>query len=435
MESLTEYEDHQQRTKMPAHLITGLAILGLILAGVFCFVLLGHTASPVLERATLEAGHSVTPELFLRNAEKYRDFAVFKTEIYELDTSIPGEYPLVLTVKNRDYDTVLEILDRTAPTAEPAKCSTVPGVLPAPEALVTRIKDVSSVTVAYAAEPDVSRTGTVDAQVILTDAYGNTNVVQVSILVNNDQTPPVIEGATDLVYYLGETIDFKRGITVTDNETAAPELTVDISQVNLSSPGTYPVIYIAQDDSGNEATVTVQLTLRETSQEEISENVVLEMAQDILRDITTEVMTPMEVAFAIFRWSSNQISYIGTSNKSSWQQAAYDAFTLKAGDAFTYFAAAKALYTAAGIENIDVVCSDPTQPGHYWSLINLGQGWYHVDCTPRRDSGFFFMNTDAELEEYSLRNDSHIFDPDAYPERATTSVQSLVDYDTGKVFG
>ena len=100
------------------------------------------------------------------------------------------------------------------------------------------------------------------------------------------------------------------------------------------------------------------------------------------------------------------------------------------------FAAAKALYDVAGIENVDVVKSDTSHSSHFWSLINLGDGWYHVDCTPRRKVGYFFMNTDAELEAYSKENkNSHIFDTDAYPERSTKSVQDLIDYKAGKVKG
>ena len=42
------------------------------------------------------------------------------------------------------------------------------------------------------------------------------------------------------------------------------------------------------------------------------------------------------------------------------------------------------------------------------------------------------MVTDAELEAYSVEHhNSHIFDPDLYPERATESVQDKVDYADG----
>ena len=53
-----------------------------------------------------------------------------------------------------------------------------------------------------------------------------------------------------------------------------------------------------------------------------------------------------------------------------------------------------------------------------------------MDCTPRKGTGdLFFMVTDEELENYSEKHsNSHIFDKDAYPERATKSIQDQVDY-------
>ena len=161
---------------------------------------------------------------------------------------------------------------------------------------------------------------------------------------------------------------------------------------------------------------------------------VYDLAQEVLDKITTEDMTDMEVAFAIYRWTKSNIGYVGSSDKSSWVSAAYQAFTERSGDCYNYFAAAKAMYEVAGIQNVDVVKSDTTHSSHYWSLINLGDGWYHVDCTPRRVVGYFFMNTDAELEAYSVNNkNSHIFDGSLYPERATESVQDMVDYANGKI--
>ena len=265
--------------------------------------------------------------------------------------------------------------------------------------------------------------------------------------VMKDTTPPEIQNAVDRVFWLGDSIVYSgkctretdqgkveyQKVTATDNSGLA-ELTINRDAVNTEVAGTYPVIYTAVDDAGNETSVTVQFTLMEKPQGYIDPETVYEMAQDILDDITTEDMTDMEVAFAIYYWAKNNIGYVNSSDKSSWTAAAYQAFTRRSGDCYNYFAAAKALYTVAGIENVDVVKSDTSHSSHYWSLINLGDGWYHVDSTPRRQVGYFFMNTDAELEAYSVENkNSHIFDGSLYPERATESVQDMVDYANGKI--
>ena len=410
-------------------------VLLAVLAVLLCFLMLSP-GQPLLESLTVEAGTFPTAQMFLAEGEKYGDMVSFKTDMSTINVRIPGEYPLVINVGDKEYSTLMVIQDRTAPTATAAAYVTEVDVLPEAAALVTNIDDVSEVTVSYVQEPDVSKGGTATAKVKLTDAYGNSSVMEVSLTVTADEEPPVIEGAVDLEFFLGQSISYKSGITVSDNETANPKLTVDNSQVDTETAGTYPVTYTAADDAGNTTSVTVNLTLKVKPKDYVDEETVYQLAQEVLDDITTDSMSDMEVAFAIYQWTKTNIAYTGSSDKSSWVKGAHQAFTKKSGDCFNYFAAAKALYNVAGIENVDVVKSDTSHSSHFWSLINLGSGWYHVDCTPRRKVGYFFMNTDAELEAYSAKNkNSHIFDSDAYPERATESVQDLIDYKAGKVKG
>ena len=422
---------NQQRENL--RVLCGFLIL--LLAGLLSFLML-RPGELLLERVSVEAGTAPSPAMFLVDAQAYGELAAFKTDMSTVNINVPGEYPIVITINGKDYSTVMEIVDKTPPAAAPSGYATEVGVLPEAYMLVTDVKDVSDVTVSYYQEPDVSKGGTAEAIVRLTDAYGNTTDMVVELLVTADEVPPVIEGAVDLEYFLGESISYKSGITVTDDETESPKLSVDNSQVDSSKAGTYPVTYTATDDAGNTASVTVQLTLKEKPKGYVDKETVYDLARKVLDDITNDSMTDMEVAFAIYKWTKSNIAYTGSSDKSSWTKGAYQAFTKKSGDCYNYFAAAKALYDVAGIENVDVIKSDTSHSSHYWSLINLGDGWYHVDCTPRRNVGYFFMNTDAELEAYSKKNkNSHIFDTDAYPERATESVQDLVDYKNGKVKG
>ena len=102
--------------------------------------------------------------------------------------------------------TTLPAGDTTPPTAEPVDTVIRDGKLPDPAALVTNIRDEGEVAVTWMRQPDVTQSGETTALVRLTDEAGNTSVVEVKLTVIVDQEPPVIEGAVDLEFYVGDPI-------------------------------------------------------------------------------------------------------------------------------------------------------------------------------------------------------------------------------------
>lgn len=415
---------HKRRFKMWVYVVFVVLIILIILC-----VWRAVFSSPVEKNVTLEAGSEITVDKFTDKTDE----VAFVTDVATIDTAKIGEYEVVLTYGKKEVTCTLTIQDTVAPSATAATVSTAVGTLPEATDCVTDIVDATAVTASYKAEPDVSKSGQVEAVVILVDEGGNQTEVPVTIVVADDTEAPVITGVTDKQIEVGASISYKKDVTVTDNVDPEPELTIDNSQVDLNKPGQYPVTYTATDFAGNTTSVTVKVIVTEKNTSTITDEQVYYYARPILEEITDDSMTDMEVAFAIYNWVGYNLDYVNDSDKSSWQVGAYDALSSFRGDCFNYFAVAKALYNCAGIENIDVVKSDTSHSSHYWSLINLGDGWYHVDPTPRKgDDDRFFMVTDEELLSYSQRHyNSHIFDLEAYPARATTSIQDKIDY-TGK---
>lgn len=76
-----------------------------------------------------------------------------------------------------------------------------------------------------------------------------------------DIAPPQITGVRDYTVYVGDSVDFLKGIEVTDDADPCPKLKIDTNSVFFDYPGVYTVVYVAWDESGNEscryATVTV----------------------------------------------------------------------------------------------------------------------------------------------------------------------------------
>lgn len=235
------------------------------------------------------------------------------------------------------------------------------------------------------------------------------------ITVQVDTEPPKIEGAHDQTIYIGDTIAYKKDITVTDNRDNNVKLEVNSSAVNSKKSGTYNVIYKATDNSGNVATKTVTLKVIERPIVAITatKDDLDSLADTVLATIITNDMSKVQKAKAIYDWTKHHISYVDNSDKSDWVKAAIQGIKKGSGDCFVYFSTSQELLTRAGIENQEVI---KTTGNHYWSLINCGEGWYHFDTTPRFGGGEFFMLTDAQIEEYSKKHDdSHVWDKTKYP--------------------
>lgn len=225
-----------------------------------------------------------------------------------------------------------------------------------------------------------------------------------------DKIPPVIASAADKVVYLGDSVSYRSGITVTDNDDDSIALQVDASKVDLTRLGEYPLTYSATDKRGNSASVTVKVIVIErpagdpgTSTSVCTKEELDALCSTILAEILTDGMTVREKAEAIFNRVA-QIRYVGTSDKSSWIGGAYIGLTAGRGDCFNYFSAAKALLTLAGIPNYDLKRAGGTSD-HYWQIVYVDGGWYHFDACPH-PNGYdlrCFLLTEEEVDAYSQK--------------------------------
>lgn len=248
-----------------------------------------------------------------------------------------------------------------------------------------------------------------------------------------DVTPPTVTGE-DFEITEGDSVSYKKQITVVDDLDPNPTVEVDNSAVDQDTPGSYPVIYTVTDAAGNTTTLTLTLTVKEkVVAPQATEEYVLYEAGKILDEITDDSMSELQVAYSIYRWTKYNIGYLDSSDKTDWVVGAYDGFTKRRGDCFTYYSVSKALLTAAGIDNVDMVKhrTSDKQSRHYWSLVNVGEGWYHFDSTPYifKNSNFF-MVTDEELAAWddTYYKNAHNFIADGLPERETESIQDRVNY-------
>lgn len=415
--------------KTVSRVVTAVVLTGLIAANAIMLVRLYNRKvaerirNDIITEVTIETGDPVELRLFFINPLEDSSFV---TDVSQIDTSFPASYILKVKAGKVVQDVVLNVQDTTPPVATAVPQTIYTGRLPEASECLEVVPDGGEVTVSYLEdEPDVSQGGEYLIPVEVTDRYGNSTAVHVPFTVIDDHTPPVISGTQDLEYFIGDNILYRDGVTVTDDYDTDPQLTIDTSDVDADEEGYYTVRYLAEDEYGNTSEQDIQLHLRIMPEGYVDPEIVYAEAREVLESITEPGMSDVEVAFRIFRWTSTNLHYIGTSIKTDWTAGAHEGFTTLRGDCYTYWACAKALLDVAGIPNMCVNRNPAYNSCHFWNLVQLDGQWYHCDSTPSfSHDGYWFMRTDAELDG------GHRFDPEAdeLPDRATESVQSRLDY-------
>ncbi len=388
-------------------------------------------SSASLAEIQLEAGQD------LPNAgdffAEYQADAVFLTDMGAVSSNVPGTYPVEVKAGGKSYTSKLVIVDTVAPKGTGAHVNAgAQGALKA-EDFVTDIQDATAVTVTFVDEPDWSISGTQNISVLLTDAGGNTATIQGTLTYAPDSVPPVISGTKHLQAYVGDTVSYKSGVTVTDNMDSKPKLEIDNSQVDLSKAGVYSVTYRATDAAGNSTSVTVNLTVLEKPDNYVAPEKVYAEIDAILAKFIRADMTDREKVEAVYVWTRRGVhfTYGDGPHMEDYVQQAYSFLHDQAlkGDCYSFHAIQKIMLERLNIPTIDVrKVKDPTNPkdsNHVWLLVSMdgGKTYYHMDNTW---SPALCLVTDAQLDAFSAAIDSHPFNRDKslYPATPTQQLSA-----------
>ena len=476
-------------------LLIGGGVIVLVLIAVLTMLLIPGNISREL---TVEAGRDTITANDFRKEDKGID-AQFVSDMTAVDLSTPGVYPVKVQYKNKTYDCTLTVEDTLPPEAVVQNVAVYSNQTLSPEDFVVSVTDATAVTVSLRPEPDLTREaqtlmtviltdaagnvaeyeavlnvfvdngapqltgveamftyigtepdylanvtamddrdvaleilvdkskvdlssiGTYDVVYSVTDAAGNTTSVPTTVTVTDDSVAPTIQGVHDISMYLGSAASYRSGVEVRDDKDSAPKLEVDSSQVDLSNPGVYPLVYTARDMTGNTTRIEVTVTVAEKPSTYVESEVIEAKADELLKKIVTEGMSDEAKVKAIYSYVRSHYTYSGHSDKTDWMQGAYVMMTEGQGDCFNYYAVAKLLMERCGIPNIDVrkVRNTPDDSDHYWSLVSVdgGNTYYHLDTTPRVGEGDdFCLVTDAFLDAYSdTHGKCHNRDKALYP--------------------
>lgn len=236
-----------------------------------------------------------------------------------------------------------------------------------------------------------------------------------------DNQSPSLWGVRNRQLYVGDSLAYLEGVSAVDAIDPEPVITVDNSRVDLSTPGTYSVIYTATDASGNQCSEEASVTVLELPEGWASAEDIEEEMENLIQELSLKTMTTKEQVFAIYDWCHENLKYGGHTNRANVRQAAYSMLMERQGDCYGYYALSKVLFDTLGIPNIDVekVKNHADDSNHFWSLVSVdgGENYYHFDATPRvGQTESFCLITDEALDAYSEANKfSHNRNKDLYP--------------------
>lgn len=253
----------------------------------------------------------------------------------------------------------------------------------------------------------------------------DTNIPEVSVI-----PPPVIYGLTSensasntelaLTIYPDKKYLLTKYIKAKDSKGNPLQVTVDTSEIDWTKKGAYPVTYSATDPAGNTTSLhmTVQLRLVETADQ---------YADTILKKITNSSWSDTQNANAIYQYVRKNLSYVDSNDQESWEKSGIYGLKYKNGNCFVFYSLSKLLLTRYGIPNLTVRRSPGHNSNHWWNLVYVQDGWYHLDTTPMRKIAITCLITNEQLIDYSNKAGSeHVWDTTAYPDCATKKISTVV---------
>lgn len=392
-----------------------ITIIALAVAVLIVAIIILLSSNKVRNVVTVEAGiETLDVSDFIKNKN---DSGTFVTDLSTNNLNTPGIYDVKIKIGKKIYSLKVEVVDTIAPTGKTVNQEIWVNEKIEAREFVQNVTDVTDVDIYFAEEPDFSKTGEQEVLIILEDTSKNKTQLKALLNIKEDTEPPEIDGVQDQTVYIGETVSYRRDVTVLDNKDENIDLKIDSSDVNLKKAGSYKVIYSAADSAGNTATEIATIHVKEKPAGYATEEELNNLADKVLANILKEDMTEPEQLWAIYKWTRTHIAYVGNSDKTNWIKEAARGIQKGTGDCFTYYSTSKALLTRAGFENM-IVLRDTDSSFHAWNLVKVRDNWYHFDTTPSRRGYYYicFLRTDAEVLKYSEWCKEYFkFDQTKYP--------------------
>lgn len=321
------------------------------------------------DAVTVELGDTLEiADLLLRP----EDGALFEDQasVDRINASGLGTYLITGTHEGQTCQCVVTVRDTVSPDLEVKPLTIELGKTALAAEFVVSSWDLSGdVTVSLVKTPDYEKLGKQNVTVEARDASGNVTLVETTLEIKEDMTPPVFQGVGDMRVEIGSTPDYAFSVVAVDSKDGYVEFTYQAIQEDTSRSGSYFVIYTATDKAGNKATYRRKIIV-DHDQSDVA--ALVAQYADQLSDDPEEIMY----------WCYENIWYWGD----GWGEGdpVWYGLTYWEGNCYVHAYCLQAILDHKGYETQLIWTTEKT---HYWVLVNIGgEGedavWRHIDSTP-----------------------------------------------------
>ena len=362
----------------------------------------------VKETVTIEAGSQVpSAEDFLKQS---MSGVSCNTDLSGIDCSKPGDHTVELAWGPFTQNSKLVIRDTVAPTGETRDLLMTVKDNPKPEDFIVSYDDVTDVTIRYVLDPDMKKEGTQTVNILLADEADNHTILKAKLTLYDENNAPVIQGAENKSVFVGDTISYRKGVSVKSSTDEEPVLDIDSSAVDLDTPGVYPVTYTATDIYGRSSSVSINVEVEEKPENYDDIVRLNEMVDQKLAELIQPGMSEIEKAFAIFRFVRLNIPWNRGRTEHDPVAQAIRGMEGNVGDCYTHAVTCQILLEHAGFV-VALVEKNSDTGMHFWLMVYINGAWYHMDPSNIYIHNYVaFLSTDAQLQEYARKYRPHLYD-------------------------
>ena len=187
-----------------------------------------------------------------------------------VDTQKKGRYDVNVKYYNKLKPLTVEVSDTKPPTLRVSDYKTDKLEKVTARNFAPKVKDadpIDKIKITMGKEEATEKSGEYEVKITAKDSSGNKTYKRAKLKRVDDKTPPVLAVGANLFCTAGQDLTEEillNGVSAQDDFDKSPQITIDSSEVQTGTPGTYRVKYECKDRSGNISEATKDVIVSAT---------------------------------------------------------------------------------------------------------------------------------------------------------------------------